>query len=470
MLSKRDMHGYQSRTATMLYESDVVQAVVPMGGGKTVSAGTAIRELIDDGHIRSAIINAPKRVARLVWPAEFAKWEHLAGTKIVSVLGDPKERLEALREPAEVYITSRDNIKWLVEELKKLPDGDPRLDLLNIDELSRFKSPTSKLANKHLGKVIGRFGIRWGLTGTPRPNDYIDQYRPLQLLSNNGLFRPRAFTSWRQKHFMKVDGQGNPSDYGFKYEIRPESEHKIIRQIGSMSFTIDPAEMPELPELTVVTHWVDLPPAARRVYDVMERDLLAQVENGTVLAANAGVAAGKLDQIIQGFLYRQNGNHDDVEYLHTEKADTLVDLVEDLAGDPALLVYGFREDLRVMKALFDEPDHKLPYLGSGVSDSLAGIYEEEWNARRLPLLGLHPASAGHGLNLQHGGTQMIVYNMPWSAELYDQMIKRFHRQGQIRRCFLHLILARNTVDEVKFDRVVGKMAMQEAFTKYLRRV
>jgi hypothetical protein len=206
----------------------------------------------------------------------------------------------------------------------------------------------------------------------------------------------------------------------------------------------------------------------------MERDLFARVGERAFLAPNSGVASGKLDQIVQGFLYTDEINPvaaaRSVEHLHSEKMDTLVDLVEDLAGDPAMLVYGFREELRVLEELFDEPDRALPYLGAGVGDRTAALYEEEWNARRLPLLALHPASAGHGLNLQHGGTQMIMLNMPWSAELYDQTIKRFHRQGQIRRCFLHLILARNTVDEVKYNRVVGKMSDQEAFNRYLRRV
>lgn len=463
-MRKEDMHGYQNRTATKLYESDAVQAVIPMGGGKTVSAGTAIRELIDDGHIRAAIINAPKRVARLVWPAEFAKWDHLKDTVVSLVLGTEPERLKALHAHAEVYITSRDNVKWLVAELKKLPDGHPLLDLICIDELSRFKSPRSKLANKHLGLIMKRFKIRWGLTGTPRPNDYVDQFRPLQLLTDNGLFRPRAFDHWRPKHFIKVDSAGNPSDYGFQWKIRQESEHKIIKLISSVSFTIDPAEMPELPELTTTVHWVDLPPSVMKVYREMERDLLTKVGERAFMAASAGVASGKLDQIIQGFLYKETGSHE-AEWLHNVKADVLDDLIEDLAGDPALVVYGFREELR---GLLDT--YKMPYLGAGTSDADAARYERDWNQSKLPLLGMHPASAGHGLNLQHGGTQMLVLNMPWSAELFDQMVKRFHRQGQVRRCFLHLILARNTIDEVKFDRVVGKMSDQEAFTKYLKRI
>lgn len=466
MRLKQDMHDYQDRTASRLYEADAVQAVLPMGAGKTVSAATAIRELIDDGHIRAAVINAPKRVAHQVWPAEFENWEHLAGTKVSVVLGTPTERAAALHADAEVYVTSRDNIKWLVEELQKLPPDHKLFDLLCIDELSRFKSPRSKLANKHLMKVRKHFRIMWGLTGTPRPNGYEDQFRPLQMLSNNRLFSPRTFDQWRQMRFMKVDAEGKPSEYGHQWVIRPEHEAKIIRQIASMTFTIDPAEMPELPGLTAVEHWVDLPPAALARYKEMERKLLGTVNGQTYLAPSAGVAAGKLEQMTQGFIYGEGGNTE-VEWLHTAKADALSDLVEDLSDSPAMVVYGFVEELRAMR----EQWPGLAYLGAGVSDKLAAQHEADWNADRLPLLALHPASAGHGLNLQYGsGNQMLVANMPWSAELYDQVIKRMYRQGQKRKCFLHLILARNTVDEIKYDRVIGKMTDQEAFNKYLKKV
>jgi hypothetical protein len=464
--SKSDMHAYQDRTATKLYESDAVQAILPMGAGKTVSAATAIRELLDDGHIRAALINAPKRVARQTWPDEFVGWDHLKNTKLSLVLGDPQTRLKALHEPAEVYVTSRDNIKWLVEQLKDLPPDHPLFDLLVLDELSRFKSPRSKLANKHLMKVRKHFKLMWGLTGTPRPNGYEDQYRPLQMLSDNHLFTPRTFDRWREKRFMKVDADGNPSPFGFQWVIRPEHETSIIKKIASMSFTVDPAEMPELPELVVVPQWVRLPADVMKRYKTMEKDHLGRVNGATYLAPNAGVASGKLDQIVQGFVYGEGGK-EEVEWLHAAKSDVLVDLVDDLSDAPAFIVYGFRAELGWLQSTYAN----FPFLGAGVSDKKAAQHVEDWNADRLPLLGLHPASAGHGLNLQYGsGNQMLMLTMPWSAELYDQTIKRMHRQGQKRRCFLHLILARDTVDEIKYDRVVGKMTDQEAFNKYMKRI
>lgn len=460
MRRKEDMHGYQDRSATKLYESDVVQAVMPMGSGKTATALTAIRELINDGHIRSALVMAPLRVAQLVWPEEPPQWQHLKDMVVVNVTGTPEQRLKLLLTPGpHVYVIGIDLTKWLVAVLKTLPNDHYLFDLLCIDELSRFKSPRSKLANKHLGKIIGKFKIRWGLTGTPRPNGYVDQYRPLQLLSNNNAFRPRSFDTWRRKHFI-------PDYQGLKWTLRPESEPKIIKHIAALTFTIDPEEMPELPEMTTVIHWVDLPPSVLKVYKAMERELVAKVGERGFMAANAGVASGKLAQIAQGFLYGDGGNAD-VEWLHAAKSDKLVDLVDALDENPALLVYGFVEDLEVMKELYGRD---LPHLGTGTTAKQAAEYEKAWNRNELPLLALHPASAGHGLNLQHGGNQMIVYNMPWSAEQFDQTRKRFWRQGQLKRCFEHIILARGTVDEVKYDRVIGKMDDQTAFNKYLKRI
>lgn len=466
MRAKSDLHDYQQRTITKLYESDVGQFILPMGAGKTACGLTAMAELIDDGIIRCALVLAPKRVCQLVWPAEPQQWQHLHQMRVVHVAGTPAERERLLLETsAHVYVVGIDNIKWLVALLKTLPPDHKLFDLLCIDELSRFKSPRSKLATKHLGKIVGRWKIRWGLTGTPRPNDYRDQFRPLQLLSNNMLFRPRSYDPWLVKNFMQVDNDGNPSPFGMKWQIRPEHEHKIIKTIASVTYMVGPDELPELPELNVVQHWVDLPPAVMKEYKRMERDLLARHGERTFMAASAGVASGKLSQIAQGFIYGETGN-DDATWLHAAKSDRFVDLVDGLDGENALLVYGFLDDLRVMQELYSG----LPYLGNGTSDKAAADYEARWNRNELPLLAMHPASAGHGLNLQHGGNQMIVFNMPWSAELYDQMIKRFYRQGQTRRCFLHLILARGTVDEIKYDRVIGKMTDQEAFNKYMKRI
>lgn len=460
--AKTDLRPAQDRTATHFYEHDAVQAVIGMGGGKTAAAMTAIRELVDDKVIRCALVIAPKRVAQLVWMREHLLWAHLAGLKIRHVAGGPLARLEALldkgQEPADIYVVGIDNTQWLVDELKKLKPDHKLFDRLCIDELSRFRNPRSKRA-KALMKVIDNFGGIWGLTGTPRPNGYEDQYKPLSILTKNKIWG-RSFDRWRKTRFM-------PDDYKeTSWSIRDEWLERTKEDISRFSITIGEEEMPYLDPITNVVHWVDLPPRVMEMYKTMERKLLAETKDGTVLAANAAVASGKLAQIAQGFMYGDDLSGFEVTHLHTAKADMLADLYEGVGGEPVLVSYEFKEDLHILQEMWPG----MPYFGAGVSDAKALENEARWNRRELPILGLHPASAGHGLNLQYGGSQLILYGMPWSAELYDQMLKRFHRPGQTRRCFAHHIFARGTVDEVKHDRVIRKMSDQEAFRKYLRKI
>lgn len=457
MRTKADLRAAQQRTATYLYENDAVQAVLPMGAGKTAAALTAITEMIDDGVIRCALGLAPKRVAQLVWPKEPKLWEHLQHLKVSVVAGTPQQRHAALFDvDADIYMVGVDNAQWLVEVLEKLPEHHKLFDLLLIDELSRFKNPRGERA-KALRKIIKRWNTRWGLTGTPRPNGWEDQFMPMTLLTQMAIWG-KSFDKWRDERFMQTDYHGH------QFALRPEWRDRTIADISRYSITISEEDMPDLPPLTPVFHWVTLPPAARKAYQDMEHKLFARYDrNPAILAANKAVATGKLAQIANGFMYDEAGA---VQHVHTEKADQLVELFEELDGDPGLVAYEFFEDLTVIKELYPG----IPHLGRGTTDKQAEQYEREWNERRIEKLALHPASAGHGLNLQYGGAQLIWYGLTWSAELYDQTLKRFHRPGQNRRCFAHHILARDTVDEIKYDRVIMKMSEQEAFRKYLRKV
>lgn len=470
MFRKADLHGYQQRTVTAFYENAMLQAVLPMGAGKTAAALTAIAELIEEKEIRAALVLAPKKVAQLVWPAEVKNWEHLTGLRVRVAAGTPLERQLQLSLDADVYIVGIDNVQWLVDDvLAPLNANHHLFDCLVIDESSRFKNPRSKRA-RALMKVRKRFRNVWGLTGTPRPNGFEDLFKPLSLITDGKLWG-RSFDVWREQRFIRHkrndDGTTEIASSAIPesatvWKLRDEWHERTIADINKVSITIDDADMPELPELQQVVHWVDLPPRARAAYDTMERKLFAEIRKGTILAANAGVAAGKLAQAAQGFMYGRDNT--DVEHLHTEKADLLVELLEDLQEN-ALIAYEFVEDLRVLRDLYGN----LPHMGSGTKPDLAAEYEARWNAGALRMMAMHPASAGHGLNLQHGGRHMFWYGMTWSAELFDQTTKRFHRPGQKRHCFNHLILARDTVDEVKLSRVAGKMSMQDAFMKYMLR-
>jgi hypothetical protein len=253
-------------------------------------------------------------------------------------------------------------------------------------------------------------------------------------------------------------------DYqGFDWQIRIEHVAKIEADIAKYTATVDVSDMPDLPELVVRDHWVEMDDTSMWHYRDMERTLVASFEEGTISAPNLGVATVKLAQIVQGFLYDDDG---DVQHINDAKFDRLYDMVESLDGEPVIVVYEFQEDLDRMREQW--PD--LLWFGGGVTDARARMTEEEWNAGRVPILALHPAAAGHGLNLQRGGHQIVFYGMPWSAELYDQTIARIHRQGQKERCFVHRILASGTLDEAKIDRVASKISAQDAFKRYLRRV
>lgn len=455
MREKSELRAYQQRAITALYENDERQAILPMGAGKTVAAGTAARELLDDLVIHHVFVLAPKRVAEMVWPQEFADWRHLKDTTVVHVAGSAARRKQLLMTPAEVHVVGLENAQWLVEELLALPPGHHlRGGLIIFDEISRFKNPQSKRA-KALSKIMPWYRLAWGLTGTPRPNGYEDQFRPLSLLTKNRLWG-KSFHKWHEERFF-------PLDYnGYRWSIKPEWRDRTIADINSVSFALADEDMPELPELTTIVDYITLPESVMRPYRQMERIAFAKLEERGIAAANMGVATGKLCQMTQGFMYGESGNKD-VEFIHALKSDWLVEL-DDSLDEPLLITYEYVEDLRILRELW--PD--MPWLGAGAKDTKQTI--DDWNAGRLRRMALHPAAAGHGLNLQFGGSRMACYGFLWSPELYDQMIKRFHRPGQQKRCWVHHCLARNTVDEVKYDRVVNKMSEQAAFNKYMRKV
>jgi len=457
---KSELRGYQNRTVTTLYESKGHLIVLPMGAGKSIIGLTTVEEMIRDGEARHALILAPKRVAQLVWPDEIKLWTHTQHLKHALLDGDPRQRAFNLvtAPQRELTIVGIDNTQWLVGELERLPDDHPLFDILIIDEISRFRNPKSKRA-KALLTQVRRFKNIWGLTGTPRPNGLEDLFKPLQIVTREKIWGS-GFYRWREIRFY-------PTDYERRnWLIKPDWEARTNEEAARYISTMSIEDMPDLPALNVIEHYVELPAAAQQAYDQMERRLFAELDDQDVLAVSAGVAAGKLAQAAQGFMY---GNDEDrlVTTLHTAKRDWIEDLAESMAGSPMIIVYEFHEDLAVLKQLFGAD---LPYLGQGVTDAVAAKHVANWNARKLPLLAIHPAAAGHGLNLGQGGSQMAFYGLPWSAELYEQTLKRIHRPGQTQPCFIHICLARETIDEAKRHRVIGKMSRQEAFKRYLRKI
>ena len=453
----RTLRSYQERAATFLYKRDAALLVAPLGAGKGAAALTAIAELIGDGHRRHALVLAPKLVAATVWPQEVAAWPHLQGLRIAVLDGGPAERRALLMSAPTRELTAIgvDLVPWLVDELASLPGDHPLFDMLVIDETSRLKDPSGKRARALL-RISGRFRTRWGLTGTPRPNSSLDLFMPMAILTDGGLWG-RAFIPWRRRHFRPRD------PFEREWIPLPGTEERVAADLAAVAMTVADEDMPDLPPLNVVVSRLELPPAVMATYKTMQRELLVAVEGRAIEAASAMVATGKCAQLANGFLY-EDGAETAVR-VHELKLDWLRELVESLDGEPLLIVYEFIEDLRAIRQALGG----VPTL-SGASGKEATRLIESWNTGALPLLAFPPASAGHGLNLQFGGSRMAWLSPSWSAELTQQSIARIYRPGQARRVTVHVCVAAGTVDEMKRDRVIGKMSAQQAFQRHLARL
>ena len=455
MRQKTELRPYQERIATHLYEHDEALCVLRPGGGKTVTALTAIEELIRDGVIRHALVIAPKRVARVVWPDEIDLWAHTTKLRYAILDGSPSQREGMLGyipvAARDITIVGLDVAQWLVERLATIGQASPLFDLLVIDEISRLRNPTGKRA-KALAKAANRWKMVWGLSGTLRPNGPQDLFMPARVALRGKLWG-KSFYSWRKEHFYQSDRMG------YEWSILPGEEPKLNEQIAPYIATVAEGELKQ-PKPQIILDYIDLPREARDAYDSMHKRLVA----GDIVAASTGVATGKMAQIANGFLYTDE--HKNVQRLHEEKTRWLEELVEDTSA-PTLLVYDFNEDLDLLKAVLGDD---LPYLGAGVSDKQAAENIANWNSGGLKFMGLHPASGGHGLNLQHGGADMAWLSPTWSPEYWEQTIARLNRSGQTKQVMVRVCVARDTVDEMKLDRVYRKMSAQEAFEAYLRRL
>jgi hypothetical protein len=441
-----------------LYERDAAVLVAPLGAGKGAAALTAIAELIRDGHRPHALVIAPKLVATTVWPAEIASWPHLQHLRVAVLDGSPERRRALLATAAERQLTviGIDLVPWLVRELAAVPADHPLFDLLVIDETSRLKDPSGKRARALL-KVAGRFRTRWGLTGTPRPNSSRDLFMPAAIITDGALWG-RAFIPWQKRYFRPRD------PFGREWVALPGAEEQITADFGTVAMTVADRDMPDLPPLNIVETHIKLPDAVMATYRGMARELFAEIEGRAIEAASPLIATGKLAQLANGFLY-DAGASDPVN-VHSLKIDWLRELVESLDGEPLLIAYEFIEDLRTIQRAFGE----VPALGGVTSTRAAAQLIAAWNAGKLPLLAFHPASAGHGLNLQHGGSRMAWLSPSWSAELTQQAIARIYRPGQTRHVTVHVCVAAGTVDEMKRDRVIGKMSAQDAFRRHLEKL
>ena len=456
MRQKNELRPYQDRITTELYQNDEAMVVLRPGAGKTITALTAITELLRDKVIRHALVIAPKRVARVVWPDEIDSWAHTTKLRYAILDGSPGEREILLRaipvSQRDLTIVGIDLIPWLMKELAKHP-GSPLFDLLVIDEASRLRNPGGVRA-KDLAKNAHRWKMVWGLSGTLRPSSAQDLFMPSRVVTRGKLWG-KSFHGWRKRNFYPVDFQG------YDWQPLPGAEAKLNAEIAPLVSTVKDGELMQ-PEPTVIIDRVQLPPEARHQYDAMNRKLVADAGGQSIVAASTGVATGKLAQIANGFLY---GEGKQPIPCHTAKREWLEDVIESATG-PTLLIYDFNSDLAMLRDALGED---LPYIGAGVSATETSNRIVDWNAGKFPFMALHPASGGHGLNLQHGGADMAWIAPTWSPEYWEQTIARLNRSGQKRQVIVRVCVADQTVDDLKLDRVHHKMTAQEAFEAYLRR-
>lgn len=453
MLKRDNLHDYQERGVGHIIDNEYCALFLDMGLGKTVTTLTAIKELLDNCIISNALVIAPKKVTQVTWSDEIKNWEHLQGLTISVIDGTAKQRREAMAAKADIYAVSRDNIVWLV-----LEHGGVKLpyDMVVIDELSSFKNHASKRfrAMRKVRKFIPRVV---GLTGTPAPNGLIDLFAQMYLI-DEGQRLGKTVTAYRDRFFRPGKRNG---DIVYTYELKApqnETEQQISDLISDITISMTAEDYLKMPDKIMLYDYVDLAPKVLAMYRDFEKEQILELINADepISAASAAALSNKLQQFANGAIYDAERN---VKDLHDEKLDKLEELVEAANGEPVLIAYSYKHDLeRIMQKLkaykpvkLEKPEH--------ISD---------WNAGKIPVLVTHPASAGHGLNLQKGGHNIVWFGNTWSLELYQQFNARLYRQGQGKPVTIHHIVTRGTIDEKIIKSLDGKRDTQDGLMESIK--
>lgn len=428
-------HDYQAYAIDYIKTHPAAAVLLDMGLGKTVISLTAIADLLFDSfEAHRILVVAPLRVARDTWPAEIEKWEHLQHLTYSVVVGTPKERRAALMANADITIINRENLQWLIED-----SGFPfTYDMVCIDELSSFKNHKSKRFQA-LMKVRPKVKRIIGLTGTPSSNGLMDLWAEFKLL-DMGQRLGRFITQYRNDYFLPDKRNGQII---YSYKPMPYAEDAIYRKISDMTISMKSTDHLKMPELVSSRYEVKLSEAEAQRYEDLKQELILQLPEGEVTAANAASLTGKLVQLANGAIYSDDG--DTVEF-HDRKLDALEDIIEAANGKPLLVAYWFKHDLQRIKQRFEVREIKS-------SKDIA-----DWNKGNIPVAVIHPASAGHGLNLQAGGSTLIWFGLTWSLELYQQTNARLWRQGQTAgTVVIQHIITKGTIDE----RILKALSLKE---------
>lgn len=437
---------YQEEACDFLYERDRAMILAPVGAGKTAITLTAIVAMIKDGHAKRFLVLAPKRVCTDVWPVEAKKWTSL---RVSVAVGTPAQRTKALFE-GDIVATNYDNIQWLSEQ--KLD-----FDAIVFDELTRLKNP-SGTRFKALMKVIDKFKVRWGLTGSFTSNGLEDVFGQCKIVDQTLLGRSKG--AFMQQYFILMN-----KDFG-EWAPRPGSLQHVMQRIKHATYVLEPGEYKDkLPPCYVTEMRCKM--EDRLPYEKMKKDFVAEFPDAKAVAANAGVVTGKLQQMASGFVYETTRIASEIpgKFLTMQKpvwfSDHKFNLLEELLDENqranTILVYQFQEELAELKRRYKQ----LTTL-----DDANAI--ERWNKGEVELLAVHPKSAGHGLNLQFGGRHMVFLSLPWSLELYEQTVGRLHRSGQMHEVWVYILMAEKTVDEKIWAALHDKKAFSDIAMEELK--
>lgn len=433
-------HNYQHLASTFIEEHPEAAVFLGLGMGKSIITLTAIWNLMFDSFdIHRVLVIAPLRVARDTWPAEQKKWDHLRQLRMAIAVGSERERRAALQSGADVVVINRENVDWLINR-----SGIKwQWDMVVIDELSSFKNHRAK---RFIALLKARTSVKRivGLTGTPAANGLMDLWAEFRLL-DLGQRLGRYISRYRDRWFDPDKRNGMQV---FTYKPKKGAEAEIYAAISDITLSMKTTDYLTLPPLTVTIQRVEMNAKERKVYDQLAADLVVELDGEVIDAANAAVLAGKLTQMANGAIYTEAG---DVIGIHERKLDALEDLIEAANGNPVLVVYWFKHDLERITERF-----------SNVRQLKTSTDISDWNAGSIEIGLIHPASAGHGLNLQQGGSILIWYSLTWSLELYQQANARLYRQGQQLPVTITHIVTKNSIDEQILKALEAKNTTQSA--------
>lgn len=435
LLNRDNLHCYQERCVQHILNNEGCGLFLDMGLGKTITTLTAIDELMYDRfEINRVLVIAPKKVAEDTWMGEAQNWEHVQHLRLSLVLGTETERKQALWQKADIYVINRENVSWLVSYYgKSFP-----FDMVVVDELSSFKNPKSQRF-KSLKKVRPKVKRVVGLTGTPSPNGLIDLWSQIYLL-DMGERLGKTVGEYRSKYFHAGRSKGH---IVYEYRLNKDCDDAIYGKIADICISMKAEDYLEMPDKIIRDVPVYLPRNVQKKYNDFEREQVLQLVNAEITAVNAAALTTKLLQYAGGAIYDEDRN---VHCVHNEKLDVLEELVESLNGKPVLIFYTYKHELsRIKERLKGYSPREL-----NESKDIA-----DWNAGEIKVLLAHPASAGHGLNLQKGGHYIIWYSTPWSLELYLQANARLYRQGQTKPVMIYRLVAKRTHD-IRVIRALNK--------------